>query len=87
MNSPMKRGFLRWSGKALQTVGPETEKEREASLQTISLTEVQLVYDDRKRCSVRVGLAGMRRVGIAGGWGSTPQVHVYRRSFLSENRL
>jgi len=32
--------------------------------------------------------SGDSRVGIAGGWGwIPPPVHVYRRSFLSENRF
>jgi len=33
------------------------------------------------------GLKDEVRVGIAGGWGVELPVHVYKCSFLSENRL
>jgi len=31
--------------------------------------------------------ARISSVGIVGGWGLNPPVYVYRRSFLSKNRL
>jgi len=44
-----KVGFLRYSGRAFQTVGPETENDREPMDSLTDGTGSLLRYDDRRR--------------------------------------